>query len=257
MKCFLSLFAQQIASSVVDYPFSGILVNQNIEESQTILQWETERTTINAGTYSISLPSGLASNRQMLLYVSALTECTLTVTTRTYDDTADQTFIAQLEPREPFYAVLHNIKSASITASQSVTFDSFVARVSPTQTTSQTSPNQGIDPGSLPVGGIIALSGCFAAPAGVGYSEAGILPLPSYLQLCDGSTVIDTDSIFYGKVLPNLTGSKVLFGSTTAGVDSQLNLNSTFLTGFGSDWNIFQSLDVNDSYTVKFYMRIK
>jgi hypothetical protein len=259
MKSFLSLFAQQIASAVVDQPYSGFLVNQSIEEELTVLEWETERASVPAGTVTLSMPSGLASNKQSVLFVAVSTDSTLTLTTRNYADSADNTFICDILADEPFYAVLQNIKSATVTTTASLTgIQSFVAKVSPTATSGSTSPTQGLDPGSLPVGGIIALSGTFATDAPLaGYSEAGILPLPSYLQLCDGSLCSDSDSIFFGKFVPDITGNKTLFGSTTAGQTLSSSTSATVLTGFGVDWNIFQAIDVAAAYSVKFYIRIK
>jgi hypothetical protein len=258
MKSFFSAFAQQIASAVVDAPYSGFLVNQSIEESFEILQWETERTTAPVGTYALSMPSGLASNKQSILFFSADSDVTLAIVTRDYANTQDFTFTVQVVANEPFYAVLQNIKSASFTCAATARVQSFVAKVSPTAVSATTSPNQGIDPGSLPVGGIIPISGTFASTGPLaGYSEAGINPLPSYLQLCDGSLVTDSESIFFGKFLPDLTGNKTLLGSVTAGTDQTLSTSATVLTGFGVDWNIFQSVDVAAGYTCKFYMRIK
>jgi hypothetical protein len=258
MKAFFSSFAQQIASAVVDFPFSGFLVNQSIEESFEVLQYEADRATVDAGTYALSMPSGLSSNKQSILFISANKDTTATIITRDYSDSADETFICLIQANQPMYAVLHNIKSASITTTESTQFQSFVAKVNPSLATSATNPNQGIDPGSLPVGGIIALSGVFAttAPAG-GYTEAGILPLPSYLQLCDGSLCTDSDSIFFGKYLPDLTGNKTLFGSSTAGTDVSTSSNATVLTGFGVDWNIFQAVNAAAAYSVKYYIRVK
>ena len=256
MKAFISVFAQQIASSTIDTPYSGFLVNQSIEESPTVLQYEIERTTVVAGTYALSMPSGLASNKQSLLFISSDEDMTATIVTRNYADSADNTFICFVGADEPLLFTLHNIKSCNVTVAQDTNFESFAAKISPQSTTSATNPNQGIDPGSLPVGGLIHISGVFTAP-GVGYSEMGITPLPSYLQLCDGSLVSDTESIFYGKTLPNLTNDITLLGSTTAGVTSASSTSGTLLTGFGADWNIYQSIPVNAVYTTKVYMRIK
>jgi hypothetical protein len=258
VKAFFSGIFQQIASSVIDEPYSGFLVNQNINESFDVLEYEMERTSISAGTYSISMPSGLASNKQSLLFVSSDTDVTIEVTTRDFGNTTDETFTAEVRPNEPLYIVVHNIKGATVTATGSANIQCFVAKIRIISNSSFSSPNQGLDPGSLPVGGIIALSGAFAttAPPG-GYSEAPILPLPSYLQQCDGSIVSDSESVFFGRYLPDLTGDKTLFGATTAGVYTSFSTSPTVLTGFGSDWNIYQSVDVAAAYRVRFYMRIK
>jgi hypothetical protein len=257
MKAFFNLFAQQIASATVDYPYSGILINQSIEQTFTVLQWETERALVTGSTL-LSLPSGLSSNRQTILFLSSDDDVTLTIVSRDYADTLDQSFTTEVSAEMPFCAVFHNIVSATVTAATATTVQSFIAKVSPAQSTSSTSPNQGLDPGSLPIGGLIPLSGTFASsPPLAGYSEAGILPLPSYLQLCDGSLVTDSESIFFGKFLPNLTGNKTLFGSTTAGVEASSSTSATVLMGFGADWNIYQSIDVAAAYTVKYYIRIK
>jgi hypothetical protein len=177
---------------------------------------------------------------------------------RDYGNLNDETLVCDIRENEPFYAVLHNIKSASITLTGTTSIQSFLAKVSPVSSGSSSSPNQGIDPGSIPVGGIIAVSGTFAntAPPS-GYSEAGILPLPSYLQLCDGSLVSDSESIFFGKFTPNISGDKAIIGSNTAGTDISNTTNTSFITGFGEDWNIFQAVDVSPTYSVKFYIRIK
>ena len=258
MKTFLSLYAQQIASATVDYPYSGFLLNHQLEESFDVLQWETERIKATPGTYALSMPSGLASNRQSLLFVASDTDITLSVTTRNFANTADQTFQCEVLANEPFYSALHNIKSASVTSTVTAQVKAFIAKISPTSTAATTSPNQGIDPGSLPVGGIIALSGTFATNAPLaGYAETGILPLPSYLQLCDGSICSDAESIFFGKYLPDITGNKTLFGSTTAGTDQTSSTSATVFTGLGLDWTLFQAIDVAAAYSVKYYMRIK
>jgi hypothetical protein len=258
MKSFYSSFAQQIASAVVDAPFSGFVVNQSIDESFSILQYETERATVDAGTYSLTMPTGLSSNKQSILFISTNKTATVTVTTRDYADSADDVFTCLVQPNQPLYAVLHNIKSCAITTTESTQFQSFVAKVNPATSTSSTNPNQGIDPGSLPVGGIIGLSGVFGTTSPLAnYSETGILPLPSYLQLCDGSICNDSESIFFGKFLPDLTQNKTLFGSATAGQDVSNTTNATFLTGFGGDWNIYQAVDIAAAYSLKYYMRIK
>ena len=256
MKAFLSMFAQQIASAIVDQPYSGFLVNQSIDENYTVLQYETERSALPIGTYPLSMPSGLASNKHSVLFVGANAEATLTITTRDYANLADNVLIATVSAEEPFYSCLHNIKSATITTSVLTEVETFTAKIQTISAASLTSPNQGIDPGSLPVGGIIAISGTFTAP-GVGYTETGILPFPSYLQLCDGSLCNDPESIFFGKFVPNLTNDVTLVGSTTAGVSSQSSTTGTILTGFGSDWNIYRDIPVSPTYSVKYYIRIK
>jgi hypothetical protein len=257
MKAFLSMFAQQIASGVVDYPYSGLIVNQSIEQSYGILQYEIDRTSV-IGTHTLTMPSGLASNRQSILFVACSGDATITVTTRDYADSADDTFQAEIKANEPFLAVLHNIKAASVTTTAAVTVQSFCAKVQASVSSSSTSPNQGIDPGSLPIGGIIAISGVFATTSPLAnYTEAGILPFPSYLQLCDGSLCTDSESIFFGKFVPNITGNKTLFGSATAGQEASSSTSATVLQGFGVDWNIYQDVDVAAAYTVKYYIRIK
>lgn len=256
MKAFVSIFAQQIASNTIDTPYSGFLVNQSIDDEYTVLQYETERTTVDVGTYSLSTPSGLSSNKHSILFLSADKDCSISITTRDYGDTTDNIFIAFVGADEPLLMTVHNIKSCSITTTTATSFQSFVAKISNASATATTSPNQGIDPGSLPVGGLVWISGVFSSP-GTGYSEAGILPLPSYLQFCDGSLVTDSESIFYGKNLPDLTSDITLIGSSTAGTTSSSSTSATLLTGFGSDWNIYQSIPVNSIYKTKIYMRIK
>lgn len=257
MKAFLSLFAQQIASSVIDQPYSGFVVNQNIEETYTILQYETERFTAESDTtFTLSMPSGLASNKHYVLFISSDKAATANITTRDYANLADNLMTVDISAEEPFYACLHDLRQVTIEVVNGTGIQSFVAKVQATSATSSAYPNQGLDPGSLPVGGIIALSGAFSSP-GTGYSETGILPLPSYLQLCDGSLCNDADSIFYGKYLPNITGQKTLVGSTTAGVSSTFTTTGTILTGFGADWNIYQEIPVSANYSVRYFMRIK
>jgi hypothetical protein len=258
MKAYMNGFFRQIASAVVDAPYSGFLVAQDIDESFTVLQYETERGTLAAGTYPLSMPSGLASNKQSVFFISANVDSTLTLVSRDYGNLNDETLVCDIRANEPFYAVLHNIKSASITLAGTTSIQSFVAKVSPVSATSSSSPNQGLDPGSIPVGGIIAVSGTFAntAPPS-GYSEAGILPFPSYLHPCDGTLITDSESIFFGKYAPNIVGNKTLFGSNTAGTETQSSTSATLLTGFGTDWNIYQAVDVAAAYTVKYFIRIK
>lgn len=258
MKAYFNGLYQQIASATVDEPYSGFLVNQSIEESFEVLQWETERATVQAGTYSLSMPSGLASNKQSVLFISATNDLTLTLVCRDYANLADDTFVCEILAKQPFYAVLHNIKSATLTATVETSFQSYCGKVSPASSGSSSSPNQGIDPGSVPVGGLVAVSGAFAttAPPG-GYSEAGILPFPSYLHECDGTLITDSESIFFGKYAPDLTGNKALFGATVAGVDTTSSTTGTILTGFGGDWNIYQEVEAANAYTVKYFLRIK
>lgn len=256
MKAYLASHFEQIANGAVDEPFSGFLVNQNIEETFDVLQYEVERASLAAGTHTFSLPSGLASNKQSVLFISANIDCTLAVVSRDYADASDKTLNATIRSNEPFYAVVHNIKSYALSCTLTTQVQSFCAKISPANAVSATSPNQGIDPGTVPVGCVIPISGTFSTP-GAGYSETGILPLPSYLHPCDGTLITDSESIFYGKYAPNLTGNKTLFGASTAGTETSSSTNTTILTGFGVDWNIFQSIDVAAAYTVRYFMRIK
>lgn len=248
----------QINAQTVDRVFASGRIDHSISERYTISTYELERTTINAGTYALSIPASAASAKQAVLFAIANAECELEITTRDYGDTADQTLTTILNTYEPTFISMHNIKAAFVTVTQATVFESMIAKVVSTSTAPSGSINFGIEPGSLPVGGIIAISGTFASTGPLaGYSEVGIIPLPSYLQQCDGSICSDTDSIFYGKYLPNLTGDKTLFGSATAGSETTSSTSATVLTGFGVDWNVFNQIDVAAAYTVRYFMRIK
>lgn len=85
--------------------------------------------------------------------------------------------------------------------------------------------NADLSSGLLPIGAIIAVGGYFTAAANGGtYSEALILPLPSWLKHCDGTIVNDSDSVLFGKYVPDLSDDRFIMGagSTAAGTKSTL-----------------------------------
>lgn len=116
-------------------------------------------------------------------------------------------------------------------------------------------PNQTLDPGFVPLGGIIPISGYFSSAGGTGtYSETLITPLPDWLWPCDGSIISDVDSPLYGKYTPDLT-SRVLRQGTAGTYAGSTNLTVDNILGSTKRPIVFNPL--TSYYDCQHYMRIK
>lgn len=74
--------------------------------------------------------------------------------------------------------------------------------------------NLNLLPGFIPLGGIIPVGGTYSLANNAGvYDEGLVLPLPDWLQYCDGAAVLDTASIMFGRFVPNLSDDRFIMGA--------------------------------------------
>ena len=76
--------------------------------------------------------------------------------------------------------------------------------------------------GNIPIGGVIPIMGAFQSTQNSGTFTSAFIPLSGVItndgfQRCDGSLINNTNSIFHNKYTPDITDSRFIQGSTSAG----------------------------------------
>lgn len=225
-------------------------------------------TVVALGIANLQLPSGFSTNERHVVFVYVPTgQVTIEIGHKTAGGTA-LTAISNIKASTeiPGFTVytLRNCDSIKVTGVDvASTCRVIIARyLNPTDPRLQGNaqananvPNQNLDPGFVPLGGIIPISGYFSALGGSGtYSETLITPLPDWLWPCDGSLITDVDSPFYAKYTPNLT-NRVLREGIAGSYGGSENLEVECILGSTKRPIVFNPL--SGYYDCQHFMRVK
>lgn len=201
---------------------------------------EVASPTIDSGdTYAVSLAS-IAGASRAIIRVIAQTDFTVAYTP---NGGLSRSLALVGSPYQPgiFEATVEDLSSLSVTndGDAAAAFVIAVANVvdyddsavggdfAPLPTPA-TGSNVDLGAGLLPIGAIIPVAGTFTASGNGGtYSEAAILPLPSWLKYCDGTIIADVNSVLNGRYVPDLSDDRFIMGAGSTAAGSIPTLGNT------------------------------
>lgn len=107
---------------------------------------------------------------------------------------------------------------------------------------------------ALSIGSIFGVLGAYNSFRD--YSELNIYPMPDWAKLCDGSVINDVDSPLNGNYVPDLI-TRIPVGSSSAGTYIAAKTAGDGFYCFGDNSTQETISNIENSLTIKFFMRIK